>query len=88
VWQAKLAALTTGVAFIAVGVGLIRFGGRLTVAFNKVYARQPGRFQYPSWWHRLIGGFFCALRLLGAALALAGRQAVAGRRWLTERMQS
>jgi len=63
--------LTTGVALIAVGVGLIRFGGRLTGAFNKVYARLPGRFQYPSWWHRLIGGFFCALGLLGVVLGLA-----------------
>jgi hypothetical protein len=44
-------------------------GGRLTTGLNKLYVRMPGKFQYPSWFHRLFGGIFFAF---GIVFVLAG----------------
>jgi hypothetical protein len=75
VWEAKLVAALMGLAVLAIGVGLMRFGAPLIVSLNNLYARLPGRFQYPLWWHRVVGGIIGAIGLLIAVLGmlLAGR---------------
>ena len=70
-WQAKLEAMAGAIPFIVVGVGIFKFGRPLTVYSNKVYARLPGSFQYPAWYHRLFGATVCAFGLIIVAVALA-----------------
>ena len=75
-WLAKLAALGIGLGFIAIGIAIIRLGSPAIVALNRLYERLPGRFQYPAWWHRLLGGIFVGFGVLFAiaGVLLAGRQ--------------
>jgi hypothetical protein len=75
VWEAKLGAALIGLAVVAIGVGFVLFGAPLIVSLNNLYARLPGRFQYPLWWHRFVGGIIGAIGLLIAVLGilLAGR---------------
>lgn len=75
-WFAKLAALGIGLGFIGSGLAVIRFGGPAFVGLNKMYARLPGRWQYPAWWHRFIGALIVGFGLLFAiaGVLLAGRQ--------------
>ncbi len=74
-WIAKLWPLTIGLGIIAIGVGMIRYGAPIIASLNKLYARLPGRFRYPVWWHRLLGGLFVAFGLLYtvAGIVLATR---------------
>jgi len=62
--------MATGVPFIAVGVAIIKFGRPWIDFSNRVYARLPGRFQYPSWYHYLFGTICCAFGLLIIVVAL------------------
>lgn len=51
----------------------MRFGGAITSALSKDYARMPLRilrFQYPSWWHRFMGWLFVGFGVLFAATGL------------------
>jgi hypothetical protein len=75
VWPAKLGAVAVGLAFMVAGGAIARYGAPAIVALNKTYARLPGRFQYPPWWHRLLGAMFAAFGLLIAVVGgiLAGR---------------
>lgn len=75
IWTTKLMAVFLGLIPVAIGVGFIRLGAPLIALLNKLYARLPGRFQYPRWWHRLVGGLFVAIGLLIAipGAILAGR---------------
>lgn len=75
VWLAKLGVALIGLAVMAIGVGFMRFGAPLILSLNNLYARLPGRFQYPVWWHRLVGGIIGAIGLLIVVLSilLAGR---------------
>lgn len=70
---AKLAAVAVGLAFVVAGAAISRYGAPVIVALNKYYARLPGRFQYPPWWHRLFGtivvGFGLLIALVGGVLA-------------------
>ncbi len=69
-WIAKMVPLLIGLGTLAVGVGMIRFGAPIVLSLNKLYARLPGRFQYPLWWHRLVGGMFVAAGLLFAVVGV------------------
>jgi hypothetical protein len=53
-----------------------RFGGPVFVGLNKMFARLPGRWQYPAWWHRFLGAIIVGFGLLFAVTGalLAGRQ--------------
>ena len=69
---AKLLALTIGVLFCALGLWITRFGGSITTALNRDYARMPFRFmrfQYPPWWHGFFGWLVVGF---GALFAIAG----------------
>jgi len=74
-WGPKFGALLIALVFCATGLWSMRFGGAITAALNKDYARLPLKFQYPSWWHRFIGWLFVGFGLLTAivGLVLAGR---------------
>lgn len=74
-WLAKLAALGIGIGFVIFGVAIIRFGDPVLGALNKVYARLPGHWQYPAWWHRFLGALIVGFGLLVAVtgVLLAGR---------------
>jgi len=75
VWPAKLGAIGVGLVIAVAGAAIVRFGAPAIVALNKTYARLPGRFQYPLWWHRLLGGMFVVFGVLIASVGgvLAGR---------------
>lgn len=75
VWQAKLGAVGLGVAFVLAGAAIIRFGASAIASLNRMYARLPGGFQYPAWWHRLFGAIVVGFGLLVAVVGgtLAGR---------------
>src|ERR1700682_6097802 len=70
---AKLLALTIGLFFCGLGLWFMRFGGAITSALNKDYARMPLRvlrYQYPSWWHRFMGWLFVEFGVLFAVTGL------------------
>ena len=71
----KLAAVGVGVGIALVGVVIWLFGSHVTTGLNRIYGKLPGRFQYPRWWHRLLGGFLIAfgVLILSVGAALAGR---------------
>jgi len=69
VWGAKAIAVGIGLGFIGIGVALMLVGGGVISQLNRVYAALPGKFQYPPWWHRLIGGMICCFGLI---VAVAG----------------
>lgn len=71
----KLAAVGVGFGVGLIGVVIWLYGRYLTVGMNKLYAALPGRFRYPNWWHRAVGGFFIAfgVLILAVGAALAGR---------------
>lgn len=75
VWATKLATLLIGLAAVALGVVMIRYGTPVVASLNKLYLRLPGRFQYPSWWHWLVGSLFVLVGLLFAigGVLFAGR---------------
>lgn len=68
--QGRILALAVGAGVMILGAVLFsKLGSRLTTELNKLYVRLPGRFQYPAWFHRLIGGIFLAF---GLVFVLAG----------------
>jgi hypothetical protein len=75
VWPAKIGVVAVGLGFVIAGGAIARYGAPAIMALNRIYARLPGRFQYPPWWHRLFGAMFVALGVLIAAVGgvLAGR---------------
>ena len=66
--QTKLVVIGIGLAIGLVGLVVTYFGKPVVIALNKLYARLPGRWQYPPWWHRLIGGIFVGIGLLTVVL--------------------
>lgn len=64
----KLAVVLVGVVIILIGIALMQFGHYVRDSLNVMYARLPGRFQYPNWWPRLIGGLVCAFGVLVAVV--------------------
>jgi hypothetical protein len=68
--EGKLVALVVGLAIVLAGLGLATFGQPLIVNLNKLYGAMPGRFQYPVWWHRLVGALIAVVGLLIAAVGL------------------
>ena len=71
----KLAAVGVGFGIALIGLAIWLFGKYLTGGLNKLYAALPGRFQYPTWWPRAVGGFFIAfgVLILAVGAAAAGR---------------
>lgn len=69
-WQAKIIALATGLVLIAIGAAFIRFGAPLIASLNQMYARLPGRFQYPRWFHLVFGSAVCGFGLFILILSL------------------
>ncbi len=69
--MARLAAIGLGLLFIGAGALFMKWGGRLTSALNALYSRLPGRFQYPSWNHRMFGGLIVAFGVLIACVGVA-----------------
>jgi hypothetical protein len=60
-----------GLVIMAAGITLSSFvGTRLQTGLNALYARPPGKFQYPAWWHRLIGWLFVAFGLTTVIVGL------------------
>ena len=73
--EAKLVALAIGLAIAGVGIAFGRFGSPVITALNRLYSSMPGRFQYPLWWHKLVGALFFTVGMLIAIVGLltAGR---------------
>ena len=70
-WAAKLIAVLIGGAFVLLGYWFFSRGAPLIGGLNQSYARYPGilgRFRYPSWYHRFMGGAFIAFGLLVAVV--------------------
>jgi len=67
VWAVKPTVLMVGLAAFLIGYWFFSRGEPIIRGLNQSYARYPGflgRFRYPSWWHRVTGGFFMAWGLL------------------------
>lgn len=67
VWEAKLGAVAIGLALVALGLLMWRYGSYLTRAFNWSYSIIPGpmgRFRYPARYHQLFGSAIVAFGLL------------------------
>lgn len=68
VWAAKLVAIVIGVGLIGAGAALVLFGEGVIYRLNRMYAVLPGKYQYPLWWHRFIGGIICGFGLIVAVV--------------------
>lgn len=75
VWSEKLSAIGLGVVLLLAGAAYLRFGASHIASLNKRYENLPGRFQYPSGFHRLMAGIIVAFATVVIILAavLAGR---------------
>ncbi len=69
-WGAKLGSIVIGLFVLAGGIWFYRFGDSVITALNRDYARLPFKFQYPSWWHRFMGGMFVAFGLLSVTVGI------------------
>jgi hypothetical protein len=68
--EGKLVAVIVGLAIALAGLGLATFGQVLIVNLNKLYGAMPGRFQYPIWWHKVVGAVIGVIGLLIAVVGL------------------
>lgn len=68
VWGAKTIAVVIGLGLIGIGAALMLVGGAVISRLNRLYAALPGKFQYPRWWHRFIGGIICGFGLIVAVV--------------------
>lgn len=69
VLETKLIVVGIGVAVIALGLALVRYGPRATAPLNAFYANLPGpygRYQYPAWWPKALGGMVICMGLIAA----------------------
>ena len=67
-WVGKALAVSLGLGLIGVGATLMLVGGGVTSRMNSLYAALPEKFQFPPWWHRLIGGIICCFGLIVAVV--------------------
>ena len=68
VWAAKLVVIVVGLGLIGIGTALMLFGEGVISTLNRMYAVLPGKFQYPFWWHRVIGGIVGGFGLIVAVV--------------------
>jgi hypothetical protein len=71
IWAVKPTVVIVELAGFLIGYWFFSRGAPMIRGLNQSYARYPGilgRFRYPSWWHRLMGGMFMAWGVLVAVI--------------------